>query len=168
MKQITLSEHKLLCENVFEISRVAQAMEFDRTILVEDSRGLFSDVMKWAEEFEEQFSPHGKEDYLLSIEDFANRKLIENYLRETQAETVRLNPEQTLTDFILFTRDTSEIWPWFVSAEEILGSPEKLAEIRSSLAFDPEEGFDTDALYQALDETFGISPALPGYQEQSW
>lgn len=168
MEQISKTEHTRICENVFELSRIAECMEIDGAIEAEDSRELFYCILDWAEEFEKQFDPHGKENYQWCIEAFADRKLRENYQQELNYESVSLNPRQALADFIRFTRDTAEVWPWFISSEEILGSPARLEDVRGAVPFDPIEGYDTDALYRALDNEFGINPELTGRQEQSW
>ena len=43
---------KLLCENVFELSAMAEELQIIGSITVEDSRELFYLVLEWAEEFE--------------------------------------------------------------------------------------------------------------------
>ena len=48
---------KLLCENVFELSAMAEELQIIGSITVEDSRELFYLVLDWAEEFEKQFDP---------------------------------------------------------------------------------------------------------------
>ena len=65
---------KLLCENVFELSALAEELQIIGSITVEDSRELFYLVLDWAEEFEKQFDPE-TQDYLTEIESFGRRKL---------------------------------------------------------------------------------------------
>ena len=65
---------KLLCENVFELSAMAEELQIIGSITVEDSRELFYLVLDWAEEFEKQFDPE-TQDYLTEIESFGRRKL---------------------------------------------------------------------------------------------
>ena len=47
---------KLLCENVFELSAMAEELQITGSIAVEDSRNC-STCVDWAEEFEKQFDP---------------------------------------------------------------------------------------------------------------
>ena len=67
---------------------------------------------------------------------------------------------RAVRDFVCFERDTSQIWPWFISAEEILGDEGKLREIGAALRHDPTHGYDTEEIYSALTETFGVNPVL--------
>lgn len=66
-------------ENMFEISSIAECMQIDGVIQVDDSRELFACVMGWASAFEQQFDNDGSEDYLFAIEDYARRKLLETF-----------------------------------------------------------------------------------------
>lgn len=74
---------------------------------------------------------------------------------------------QAVRDYLCFERDTTQIWPWFLSAEEMLGDERKLQEIGAALHPDPEHGYDTDEIYQALTEAFGLNPALEQGQGQT-
>ena len=65
----------VLCENVFELSAMAEELQIIGSITVEDSRELFYLVLDWAEEFEKQFDPE-TQDYLTEIESFGRRKLL--------------------------------------------------------------------------------------------
>lgn len=68
-----------LCESVFELSRIAECMEIDRTISAPDSRELFYCILDWAKEFEHGFDESGQEDYLGAIESYSSRKLQETF-----------------------------------------------------------------------------------------
>ena len=67
---------------------------------------------------------------------------------------------QAVKDYLCFERDTTQIWPWSLSAEEMLGDESKLREIGAALRQDPEHGYDTEEIHQALTGTFGVNPAL--------
>lgn len=150
-----------LCDNVFELSAMAECLQIDRAITVEDSRALFYCVLNWAKEFEQSFDPKGGEDYLMSIETFARRKLLETFPFDPEiAGPEMLSSRQALLDYVRFTRDTSLTWPWAVSAEEILGDEQKQKEVRDALRFDPAEGYDTGALYEEMNKVFGVAPEL--------
>lgn len=74
---------------------------------------------------------------------------------------------RAVTDYLRFEQETSEIWPWFLSAEEMLGDEQKLNEVSAALHHDPEHGYDTEEIYQALNEAFGVNPTLERGQEQT-
>ena len=76
---------KLLCENVFELSAMAEELEIIGSITGEDSRELFYLVLDWAEEFEKQFDPE-TQDYLTEMESFGRRKLFGTYRTEPGPE----------------------------------------------------------------------------------
>ena len=76
---------KLLCENVFELSAMAEELQIIGSITVEDSRELFYLVLEWAEEFEKQFDPE-TQDYLTEMESFGRRKLLDTYRTEPGPE----------------------------------------------------------------------------------
>ena len=67
---------------------------------------------------------------------------------------------RAVRDYLCFERDTTQLWPWFLSAEEMLGDEQKLREIGAALHPDPEHGYGTEEIHQALTETFGVNPAL--------
>lgn len=78
-------------------------------------------------------------------------------------ETAMACPEeavQAVRDYLCFEQDTTQIWPWFLSADEMLGDENRLREIGAALRHDPEHGYDTEEIYQALTEAFGVNPAL--------
>lgn len=150
-----------LCENVFELSAMAECLQIDRAITAEDSRELFHCIVGWAKEFERSFDPAGEEDYLMSIETFGRRILLETFPFDPErADPEPLNPRQALRDYVRFTRDVSLTWPWAAAAGEILGDEQKQKEVRDALRFDPEEGYDTAALYEEMNKVFGIAPEL--------
>lgn len=76
---------KLLCENVFELSAMAEELQIIGSITVEDSRELFYLVLDWAEEFEKQFDPE-TQDYLTEMESFGRCKLFGTYRTEPGPE----------------------------------------------------------------------------------
>lgn len=69
-----------LCEVVYDITSVADSLQREGRIYVEDSRELFLTVLQLAKDFEESFSSEDYEkDYLAEVWDFAERKLVEEY-----------------------------------------------------------------------------------------
>ena len=68
----------LLLENAVEIGQSAAFLERDGKIVVNDSKELAMSCVRLAKQFEEQFDPDVG-DYYLEIEDFAQRKLIEEF-----------------------------------------------------------------------------------------
>ena len=76
---------KLLCENVFELSAMAEELQIIGSITVEDSRELFYLVLDWAEEFERQFDPD-TQDYLTEMESFGRRKLLGTFQTEPEPD----------------------------------------------------------------------------------
>lgn len=88
------------------------------------------------------------------------------YLGLFQTEGQRQEPAcpeealQAVREYLCFERDAAQIWPWFLSAGEMLADVNRLREIGAALHPDPEHGYDTDEIYQALTEAFGVNPAL--------
>lgn len=74
---------------------------------------------------------------------------------------------EAVTDYLRFEQETAEIWPWFLSAEEMLGDDRTLREVAASLHPDPEHGYDTEEVHQALTGAFGINPMLEPDWEQT-
>jgi len=68
-----------ICENVYEIGRLAASLEFDGVIEAEDSRNLFWFCLDLAVEFEKTHTDDG--DYLSKIDAFALPKLKEGFLK---------------------------------------------------------------------------------------
>lgn len=68
----------LLMENAVEIGQSAALLERDGKIVVDDSKELATSCVRLAKQFEEQFDSDTS-DYYLEIEDFAKRKLIEEF-----------------------------------------------------------------------------------------
>lgn len=58
-------------------------------------------------------------------------------------------------------------WPWAVSAEDLLQNEEILLELEKVVDYDKKSGFDTEKLYDALDQIIGINPALASAQEEN-
>ena len=68
--------------------------------------------------------------------------------------------QQHITDFIL-AQQTADLWPWFVSVEEMVGNPQRLQEVERLLAdMDTAQGGNDEQLFDALTEVFGANPAL--------
>lgn len=68
--------------------------------------------------------------------------------------------QQRITDFILEHQET-DIWPWFVSVEEMVGNPQRLQEVEQLLAdSDAALGGDDERLFDALTVVFGANPTL--------
>lgn len=78
-----------LCETVFDMTLVASAMLNDKEIECQDSRDLAASIYLWACEFEEMWEQEKIEDdkrrgtetkdYLLEVDEFATKKLIDAY-----------------------------------------------------------------------------------------
>lgn len=69
---------------------------------------------------------------------------------------------QKIIDFIQFEDETSEIWPWAISAEKLIQDGEALQKIAEITQFDESGQYDTDDLYSAINQVAGINPALQG------
>lgn len=67
---------------------------------------------------------------------------------------------QAVRDYLRFERDTAQIWPWFLSAEEMLADVNRLREIGAALHQGPENSYDTEDIHQALTEAFGENPTM--------
>ncbi len=143
-----------LCETVFYLSRYAECMEIDKTITVPDERELLWMIRDWAIEFEQSFDP-GK-DHHTELETKGPQWLLENfpYMPELDAE------RQSIVAFIKFEDSTSAVWPWALSAEEILRNTDMLRTVERAVRFDSTGRCDTDELYEALDRIAGVNPAL--------
>ena len=74
---------------------------------------------------------------------------------------------QAVRDYLCFERDTTQIWPWSLSADEMLSDENRLREIGAALHYDLEDGYDTEEIYQALTDAFGVNPALEQDQGQT-
>lgn len=78
---LSLGEVKMLFENIFEITCVATRLLDSNEIAVDDSRDLFVSVVQIALDFEKQFDPENA-NYLLEIEDYAERRLLSEFRPE--------------------------------------------------------------------------------------
>ena len=78
---LSLGEVKMLFENIFEITCVATRLLDSNEIVVDDSRVLFNSVVQFALDFEKQFDPEN-DNYLLEIEDYAERRLLSEFRPE--------------------------------------------------------------------------------------
>lgn len=66
---------------------------------------------------------------------------------------------EEILKFIKFEDATSKIWPWAMSAEDIMGDDLLLYEIERRAPFEGDR-CDTVALYHTIDEVVGVNPAL--------
>ena len=65
---------------------------------------------------------------------------------------------QDIVDYIRFEQETSEIWPWFISCDEMLAQETTLREIAGRLTAAGE--WDTESIYESLTEAFGNNLSL--------
>lgn len=70
---------------------------------------------------------------------------------------------QDIVDYIRFEQETSKIWPWFISGDEMFAHETNLREIAGQLAAAGE--WDTESIYDGLTEAFGPNPLLTEEQE---
>lgn len=70
---------------------------------------------------------------------------------------------QDIVDYIRFEQETSKIWPWFISGDEMFAHETNLREIAGQLAAAGE--WDTKSIYDGLTEAFGPNPLLTEEQE---
>lgn len=74
--------------------------------------------------------------------------------------TVQENVRQAVIDFINFEDETSQIWPWAMTAEELLQNEEALQKIVKAVEHDGTGECDTDELYDAISRIAGVNPIL--------
>ena len=68
--------------------------------------------------------------------------------------------QQRITNFILEQQGV-DIWPWFVSVEEMVDNPQRLKEVEQLLAkSDAAQGSDDERIFDALTKVFGENPTL--------
>ena len=65
---------------------------------------------------------------------------------------------QDIVDYIRFEQETSKIWPWFISGDEMLAQETTLREIAGRLTAAGE--WDTESIYESLTEAFGNNLSL--------
>jgi len=145
-----------LCEAVFYLSRYAECLEIDKAITVPDERELLQMICEWAREFEESFDPGSKKDYQTELETRGPQWLLETFPYMPELDGQR----QSVIEFIKFEETTAEVWPWAISAEEILQNSGMLREVEKLVHFDSTDTCDTDELYEALDKIAGVNPKL--------
>lgn len=145
-----------LCETVFFLSRYAECLEIDKVISVPDERELFGMLFEWAQNFERTFDPGSGKDHMSELECRGPKWLLETFPYMPELDEER----RAIIDFINFEDETAVIWPWAVSADEIIQNSETLRKVEKAVVFDRENNFDTDELYHALDRIVGINPAL--------
>ena len=63
-----------------------------------------------------------------------------------------------IVDYIQFEQATSAVWAWAVTGDEMLANERALREIAGRLT--SAGAWDTERIYQELNKTFGINPAL--------
>lgn len=69
--------------------------------------------------------------------------------------------QQEIINFLWRQSETADIWPWFVSVEEMVGDTQRLQEVVSLLAEKtPAQSSDDERLSDALTEVFGENPTL--------
>ena len=71
-----------------------------------------------------------------------------------------------IIDFIIFEDSSSKIWPWAVSAEDMLQNETMLRELEKAVHFGAHGEFDTDELYDAIDRIAGVNPELASTQKE--
>lgn len=143
-----------LCSTVFHLSRYAGCMETEKTITIPDEQELFHMILDWAREFKTSFDPASGKDYQSELESRGTKWLLETFPYNPELDIQRL----AIIDYIQFEDETSEIWPWAVSAEELLQSD--LRGVEKIVHFENGDHFDTDELYFAINHIFGINPIL--------
>ena len=70
------------------------------------------------------------------------------------------NIRQAILDFITFEDEPSQVWPWAMTAEEILQNEEILQKIAVTVRSDISGKCDTDELYDTISEIVGVNPTL--------
>ncbi len=76
--------------------------------------------------------------------------------RAASQEKVR----QAIIDFVNFEDETSQIWSWAISAEELLLSEDTLQSIAKTVRPDKSGEYNTDDLYDAISQIIGVNPTL--------
>ena len=79
---------------------------------------------------------------------------------DMENRTAQENVRQAIIDFINFEDETSKIWPWAMSAEELLLSEETLQQIAKTMRPDEAGEYGTDELYDAISQVAGVNPTL--------
>jgi len=159
-RQYTLDE---LCETVFYLSRYAECLEINKAITVPDERELLSMIQEWSKDFEHSFDPSSVKDYATELESQGTQWLMKTFPYIPELD----DPRAAIVDFIRFEESTAVTWPWAVSAEDLLQNEEILLELEKVVDYDKKSGFDTEKLYDALDQIIGINPALASAQEEN-
>ena len=65
---------------------------------------------------------------------------------------------QDIVDYIRFEQETSKMWPWLISGDEMLAQETTLREIAGRLTAAGE--WDTESIYESLTEAFGNNLSL--------
>ena len=156
-----LNEGKPYVAADFTMRRYPKFVPEDHVILHLTPRYQSGHWVRWNQEFPPGASP----ETLARGEEFSRLKVgFRGVLKfRPDPEIIEVAPlldRRELVDYIKFEEATSELFPWFVSAEEMLADTKKLDEVQASLSHLPDGGYDTDELREALDRAFGINPAL--------
>lgn len=72
---------------------------------------------------------------------------------------------QDIVDYIRFEQETSKIWPWLLSGDEMLAHEATLRKIAGRLTAVGK--WDTESIYESLTEAFGSNPSLDNQSEIS-
>lgn len=81
--------------------------------------------------------------------------------RDVDSEaTVQEKVRQAVIDFINFEDETSQIWPWAMTAEELLQNEEALQKIVKAVEHDGTGECDTDELYDTISRIASVNPIL--------
>lgn len=145
-----------MCETVFYLARYAERLEIDKAISVPDERELLHMVCEWAEGFEREYDPYGPNDHSGELEARGTRWLLETFPYMPELD----NRRQAIIDFVRFEEETSLIWPWAASPDEIMQNDDTLLQVEKDIHFFAEDDYDADELYDALNRIVGINPAL--------
>lgn len=146
---------RAICDTVFYLSRYAESLEIDRAITVPDERELSFHIFDWAREFVEKFDPNGR-DPQMELESCGRQWLMKTFPYVPEKSVRR----QAICDFICFEDETSVIWPWALSADELLQNENILNEIEQAVCFNQADEYDTDELYEAINRIAGVHPTL--------
>ena len=74
--------------------------------------------------------------------------------------------QQQIAEFIL-AQQGADIWPWFVSYEEMFGNPQRLQEVEQILTdMDATETHQPEHVFAALTEVFGANPLFVEKQQR--
>lgn len=87
-----------------------------------------------------------------------------NYCQAIPDELYRGDAYQDVIDYIQFEQETAKVWPWSISAKELLSNQQKIREIVGRLT--DLGDWDTDSIYEELTRKFGVNPVLEYMHDQ--